>query len=500
MSSARLVPAIAVSLLSLSTLLSGCGGGDANSATNPPSGGAVTLSPLEQRLGIWLAPAYGYALHISNDNGKLQWRRYDYTGSSCLLSEQRQLESAELLQALQPDTTQRTVEYREAGQLYSPGVVFSAAGQLPASCSGQRLATREESGYVPDAVRDLGLLWQTFADHYHDFTLSGVNWKAAQPGATSLPPGSTDAALFEAACAMVAPLNDPHVSIFYRDQSCTTTRKPMLADLLMREYAQGEHWQAPFSEAQQQAMQDYAAEGMALRRALPATIHALPGSQGKGGHELLNWFVTPDGYGYLGIAQFSGFSGEESPASDIAALEAALDQGLAQLGATKGLIIDVRYNPGGYDEAALRVVRRLLLQRTELYRKQARLGTSRTPLRTVTLDPVANPYRNPIAVLTSNSTFSAAEVFALSMRSRPNTVLIGDATGGALSDTLGKRGTGELTFTLSNEFYLSPRGEWFEGVGVPVGIAAAIPGRDEIEQQVDPGMLSALQWLRQNKP
>jgi carboxyl-terminal processing protease len=489
-----------------SAILTACGGGQSSStipsSTTHPAP-SVTPSPtpkpdVDSRLGVWLAPAYGYALQISRENERFHLHRYDYTRNECLLSESRQLESSELIQILKPNASLQSAEYREQGQLLSLGVDFSSASQLPAICTTQRLVTQEEVGFQPDFSRNLKLVWQTFADYYHDFGISKVDWNLAKPSANQLQL-KNEAELFSAACALVEPLQDGHVSVFFGDDSCTTTRKPMLSTLLQQEYISAQGWQQPFTKVQQEALQQYAEQGLKLRYELPSNGYARSGSESQSGNHQLNWFVTAEGYAYLGVLQFSGFSADETLASDVAALESALDEVFIDIIGSKGLIIDVRYNPGGYDEAALRLVRRLLTQRTELYRKQARLGESRTPLRTVSIDPVAQPYRQPIVVLTSNSTFSAAEVFALSMRNRPNTVLIGEATGGALSDTLSKRSTGGLKFTLSNEFYISPQGEWFEGRGVPVNIVANIPSKKDVASQFDPGMQKALQWLSSAK-
>lgn len=72
--------------------------------------------------------------------------------------------------------------------------------------------------------------------------------------------------------------------------------------------------------------------------------------------------------------------------------------------------------------------------------------------------------------ISSATTVSAAEIFTLMMRERPNTVLIGERSAGGFSDQLIKTLPHGLLYTISNEYYVSSLGEEFEGVGVPVNI------------------------------
>jgi C-terminal processing protease CtpA/Prc len=102
-----------------------------------------------------------------------------------------------------------------------------------------------------------------------------------------------------------------------------------------------------------------------------------------------------------------------------------------------------------------------------------------------------------VAVMTSASTYSAAETFAMSMRQRANTVLIGEATAGGFSDGLNKSLPHGTIFSLSNEFYLTPDNEEFEGVGVPVDIEQAFFTLEQREQGIDLGLEKAEAWIIQ---
>ena len=100
-----------------------------------------------------------------------------------------------------------------------------------------------------------------------------------------------------------------------------------------------------------------------------------------------------------------------------------------------------------------------------------------------------------VVLLTSTGTTSGAEVFTLAMRALPQVTLIGEPTQGAISDKLQKQLTNGFEVGLSNEYYLSPEGDWFESAGIPV--AVEVPQFDPAlrEQGVDAGLEAAAAFL-----
>jgi C-terminal processing protease CtpA/Prc len=99
--------------------------------------------------------------------------------------------------------------------------------------------------------------------------------------------------------------------------------------------------------------------------------------------------------------------------------------------------------------------------------------------------------------MTSATTSGAGEIFAMSMRQRPNTTLIGEATAGGLSDRLVKTLPHGTEYSLSNEFYLTADNEEYEGIGVPVDIEQIFFTIEQREQGVDLGLEKAQEWLMQ---
>ena len=80
----------------------------------------------------------------------------------------------------------------------------------------------------------------------------------------------------------------------------------------------------------------------------------------------------------------------------------------------------------------------------------------------------------PVLLLTSDATGSGAEIFTLAMRDLPNVRVLGEPTGGGLSDVHGVNLPNGWKFGLSNQEYRTMADELFEGTGVPVDISVLI--------------------------
>jgi C-terminal processing protease CtpA/Prc len=104
-------------------------------------------------------------------------------------------------------------------------------------------------------------------------------------------------------------------------------------------------------------------------------------------------------------------------------------------------------------------------------------------------------YLGPIVVLISASTVSAAETFTMIMDEMPNVTLIGETTHGAFSNVLEWTLPNGFNIGMSNEFYLTPDGVWYEGTGIPVDIEVPFFTREQREQGVDLGIETAAAHL-----
>ena len=210
---------------------------------------------------------------------------------------------------------------------------------------------------------------------------------------------------------------------------------------------------------------------------------------------LIVWFKN-DGLGYMRIEAMTGYADGDDNEEMLEVVEGALDTALSDLSDTEGLILDVRTNGGGNDFISLAIVSRFIDQPTHLYSKQAKLGNERTELVDVIINPSSSTkYHAPIALLTSASTVSAAETFTLSMSALEHVRVFGEATQGSLSDALDKTLPNGFKVSLSNEYYLSTEGHWYEGVGVPVDEEIDQFSLYERSEEIDLSIEAAIAWL-----
>ena len=172
-----------------------------------------------------------------------------------------------------------------------------------------------------------------------------------------------------------------------------------------------------------------------------------------------------DGIAYVRIPGMRAGSTEAELAN-----AAELDDILARFADCDGLILDVRFNGGGWENLSRRIAGRFTETRRVAYRTQARLaGTDEfTELQDQVIEPeVDSPWTKPTVLLTSRSSGSAAEILTLCMRVIPHVTVVGEPTNGSLSTPLGRNLPNGWRVAFSNERYFTPEGNNHEKEGVP---------------------------------
>ena len=172
-----------------------------------------------------------------------------------------------------------------------------------------------------------------------------------------------------------------------------------------------------------------------------------------------------------------------------------LRENIATVSKSNGLIIDIRLNGGGRDENMSAVLAILgnqpfpgLNWRSRDYIAAVRSwhqtpGWKRDTYGTQQFDS-ATHYVGPVIVLTSGTTYSSAEQFVTGIRTMKRGTIVGEATGGSLSNPMVfQLPGGGMGFIGSKDDYY-PDGQLFNGIGimpdVPVSptIADIRAGRD----------------------
>ncbi|AKU99167.1 hypothetical protein AKJ09_05831 [Labilithrix luteola] len=399
------------------------------------------LAPLK---GVYRSRGYGLVLAIEGDAVHL----FEASAHHCLVSLEGPTASlASVVDHIAPGPSPGTLALDINGSFTT--IVFERVDALPEPCRNGGTPRIGSPGYRDDALGLFDVFAQTFRDHYTFFDLRGVDWEASVASERAkLTSTSTDAELFASFSSLLAPLHDGHASVHTLEDDFES--KPQEIQSVF----ESEHGalNLPGDVA------TYVHDQLVLARA--AADNAIVGPVGRYQKHLV-YGRLPGNVGYLRIHHFMWFRSELGLFLD------ALDTALASLSDTSRLVLDVRWNGGGSDVAAVEVARRFALDSRVFATKRARDGAGWTATRELMVAPSASPYAGKVALLVSGSTASAGEVFTLALRGRPNVQVIGWPTDGAFSDVLERQLPNGWQFGLSNEEYRAADGRVYEAIGVP---------------------------------
>jgi carboxyl-terminal processing protease len=195
-------------------------------------------------------------------------------------------------------------------------------------------------------------------------------------------------------------------------------------------------------------------------------------------------------FGYIRILELEGVSKRR--------LTAALDKIAHDFRDLKGIIIDIRENPGGEDGIAIAIINRFCDRKRVAFHRKTKIGPGKddfTPLKTWYLEPQGDvQYTRPIVLLTCDSVFSGGEAFALAIKELPHVTIIGDHTNGIFSYQLEKKLPNGWEYCLSYQVYLSADMVCYEGKGVPVDIEV-FNKKADIVNGIDPLITRALEVI-----
>lgn len=392
--------------------------------------------------GIWRTDGYGYIFKA----GKAKLAVFDESKAACLLN--GVLEGADAAEWIGTATVSGERAVLHAG---ISRIGATRLPELPDRC--------KPAGENNDPLANFDVLWTTFEEHYAFFSTRDVNWTALRnefrPQAAA---AKSPEQLFEILSAMLARLKDAHVSLtageatFKAERNAEPTVPAPDGTLATR-------------KGLQRALKDYisGSDTPLLKPATPLGRNRI-------------WFgELPGKIGYIAVFAMGGFAEDDVTTADHAASARAAFQTIAgDFKDMRGVVVDLRYNQGGYDAVSLELVG-LFADRPGIAFNKRAYGAA-APAYAVPLTPAA-PLRlnKPVAVLISDHTVSAGETAATAFRTLPNAKLIGQPTQGALSDVLEKKLPNGWTFTLSNEIFETADGTLPEGRGIIPHIATQAP-------------------------
>jgi C-terminal processing protease CtpA/Prc len=197
---------------------------------------------------------------------------------------------------------------------------------------------------------------------------------------------------------------------------------------------------------------------------------------------LIETRIVEPGICYIRISNFGGKSAEE--------FQKVFD-GL-DLAGLKGIIIDIRHNPGGDSNQAYSVIGCLTdrpLQGSKwkslcyvpAYRSWGQ-PTGWKEEGPAVIEPRAGKrYDGPLAVLTGPGTFSAAEDFLVPLQYARRAVLVGEKTAGSTGNPIRVPLPGGGTFMVVSKRDTFPDGREFVGIGIPPDVEIHPTPKDLLE-------------------
>lgn len=179
-----------------------------------------------------------------------------------------------------------------------------------------------------------------------------------------------------------------------------------------------------------------------------------------------NATLLPGGLGYLQVTQFSERTGKEFSTA-LAGLE---KQGL------RGLVIDLRNNPGGLLDAAIDVCNEFFEKGELIVYTQGRAPESRENFNA---DGGHGPRAYPIAILVNGGTASAAEIVSGAMRDTRRAVIVGEKTfgKGSVQSIIELRNGEGLRLTTAR--YYTPSGITIHEKGIQPHVEIEVSADDE---------------------
>jgi carboxyl-terminal processing protease len=199
------------------------------------------------------------------------------------------------------------------------------------------------------------------------------------------------------------------------------------------------------------------------------------------------------GYGYLRIAEFSETTGDDT----VAALRALRKRNAAPL---KGLVLDLRNNPGGVLEAAVAVAD-AFLDSGVIVSARGRTPESKFEMSATPGDELDGA---PIVVLVNGGSASAAEIVAGALKDHHRASLMGRKTFGKGSVQTVMPLSGDRAIKLTTSLYYTPSGISINHRGINPDIelerdpkpAAEPAAPDAPLEQRDPDVKRAIQELK----
>ena len=292
-------------------------------------------------------------------------------------------------------------------------------------------------------------LWANFDELYAPFEERGVDWDAQYEAyRPQVQANTSDAELFDILAAMLATLDDGHVSL------TAPGREVFFSNHIRREKPDDDLFSlnaitANYLEASFQADRE---------------------------RSYVYGKIRGENIGYI----YFDYIGANS---------AQLREFLSAYAAADGYIIDLRHNRSGDFTHFFAAMQPLVDQRRLVFRSKTKNGSRRgdfTPWHEWHIEPSGRHNDKPIVVLTDRYTISAGERVVMAFKALPQAILLGDTTNGAQGTMIARELPNGWSYSLVPQKTQMFDGISYEGIGIAPDICiknsreAIQAGRDQV--------------------
>lgn len=210
---------------------------------------------------------------------------------------------------------------------------------------------------------------------------------------------------------------------------------------------------------------------------------------------VIRWGIIKNrNIGYIGIRDMNGFSNYitdsientitfdsvykekeksyqplEQFKNEILGVEFIMDKVLKDLNETSSIIIDLRFNGGGYETVSLKLLSYFIKEEKHIFSVKTKTSNGFTPVQKYYIKP-SKKSEKKIYLLTSPFSSSSTEIFVLGSLSFNNFERLGSKTNGIFSELLWKQLPNGWEYSLSNEVYMDTKDKTYEGDGIDVDV------------------------------
>ncbi|MCF6440534.1 S41 family peptidase [Pseudoalteromonas luteoviolacea] len=429
---------------------------------------------------VWQTQGYGYILEVIGED----IRFYDITKHHCILNK---VETGEY------PSRNLTVEgdAAELDWFTVHPVKLKKLSRLPTSCKQSLLLNTDTQNIKFSAPEVFDILWFTFAEHFAFNEELNWNWHTNyKTWRDRVSDSMSESALAEVITELIDELGDAHAYVESDDDSFFAMNNIKWEKFRSRMIEEGFSQQTEFS-----SFRDFFQALSKKRNSIISSYFDKKHPPQKLNRSLL-WASLPHEINYLSIDDMSDYTAEETIQADIKEVDKAIQHIMPMLTKSKGLVIDLRWNSGGYDIVSQRLlsyfIDKPLLVGSKSYRTEN--GFSK-PENIIVHPATFDRYLGPIVVLTSGITMSAAESFLLGLAAREQVSIIGEPSNGGFSDSLPKQLPNGWSFTLSNERYFDHKGESYEYRGYPVEKSFEYLNAADLKAEKDSALIEAMKIL-----